>query len=496
MAFDLAKILADVPDLGTNKAGREQIEYLPLDCIDPDPNNFYELSEIDELAANIELLGLQQPLRVRASDQPGRVIVVSGHRRRAALQLLAEEGNGKYTEVPCICETDPGSVALQELRLIYANSDTRKLTPAELGKQAERVEALLYQLKEEGMDFPGRMRDHVAEACKLSKSKLSRLKVIRDKLAPDLMGYWDKGELSETVAYALAKLPVESQRAVVTYRCKEGGAKGLSEWRVESTAELYSAKTQHPCELCSSGRCEHAGVMLDKIYDRPTAYVRCEYSSCCSECSELVSCRSACPMLADKAAQLRTEKKMEAQERKTQAAAAEEAAVDKLRPYWRRFGKARRAAGVTVEELFAPRPVLPKQAERWEDNEDGDRLTSANALPLGLGSRWVDIKDIVPIADKLGVSIDYLMLRTDVPDLGTSATEADAAPGCWLPGAPSSSGRYALVLDLLDGQGPDTDLYWYDAETGVVSWYEHGCPVLDADVQILHHYPVPADPEV
>ncbi len=43
----------------SDTTAREQIEYIDIDRIDDDPRNFYELSGLDELAANIELLGLQ-----------------------------------------------------------------------------------------------------------------------------------------------------------------------------------------------------------------------------------------------------------------------------------------------------------------------------------------------------------------------------------------------------------------------------------------------------
>lgn len=55
MAFDLASVLADVSNSGTN---REQIEYISLDLIDGDEKNFYELSEIEGLANNIATIGL------------------------------------------------------------------------------------------------------------------------------------------------------------------------------------------------------------------------------------------------------------------------------------------------------------------------------------------------------------------------------------------------------------------------------------------------------
>ena len=123
--FDMSEFLkpAAVPESDT---GREQIVYLPLDQLRADENNFYSLDGIDELAANIELIGLQQPIRVR-KDGDG-YIIVSGHRRSAALRLLVEDGQKRFAEAPCIIERDDGeSPAMRELRLICANSDTRKM---------------------------------------------------------------------------------------------------------------------------------------------------------------------------------------------------------------------------------------------------------------------------------------------------------------------------------------------------------------------------------
>ena len=182
MAFDITSVLKGVSGPDTD---RDQIEYIDLDLLDPDPNNFYLLDGLDELAGNIELIGLQQPLRVRPSDTRGRYVIVSGHRRKAACMMIRDGGSDMFDNgVPCIIDRGEESDALRELRLIYANSATRVMSSAEISKQAERVETLLYQLKEEGIDFPGRMRDHVAEACKVSKTKLARLHAIRNKLDP------------------------------------------------------------------------------------------------------------------------------------------------------------------------------------------------------------------------------------------------------------------------------------------------------------------------
>ena len=148
MAFDITSVLKGVSGPDT---GKEQIEYIPVDQIDPDPNNFYSLDGLDELAGNIELIGLQQPLRVRPGED-GRFIVVSGHRRRAAILMIRDGGSEMFRDgVPCIVDRGEESPAMRELRLIYANASTRVMGPAEISKQAERTEMLLYQLKEEGI---------------------------------------------------------------------------------------------------------------------------------------------------------------------------------------------------------------------------------------------------------------------------------------------------------------------------------------------------------
>lgn len=73
---------------------RETIEYISLDKLEADPGNFYSLDGLEHLAANIELCGLQQPIRVRSTED-GRYVIVSGHRRWSALKLLrSTEGSG------------------------------------------------------------------------------------------------------------------------------------------------------------------------------------------------------------------------------------------------------------------------------------------------------------------------------------------------------------------------------------------------------------------
>lgn len=456
--FNLADVLKNVPKMGTGNDGREQIEYIDLEKIDPDPRNFYELSGLEDLSANIELLGLQQPLRVRDNpDAEGHVIVVSGHRRRAALALLVDEGKTEFKFVPCIKEQQVGSEALQELRLIYANSDTRRMTSAETAKQVERVETLLYQLKEEGVEFPGRMRDHVAEACKVSKSKIARLKVIRDGLDSGISKKYESGEMNEAVAYAFARQPVAVQRELYDRLCiGPNGCNYVTENQVENYLSR-KACLDHDCKI-HDGKCTNAAKMLDKICESKS-YVACSdrKNACCLECYDLKNCSASCVFAADKKAKLRAARKAEINEEKENARRSADAAIEDLRLLWSRFREARTESGKSLDDVRSnfhnwEWHMSNIECERCESGE----LTEKSLTPFGVMANLSSVRIIRGIADILGCSADYLLGRnTAVPKMGIG-------PVAWTEGSPTESGLYVMITSL-DGELLDAEIYWFDS---------------------------------
>lgn len=304
--FDLADLLKDVSKLDTAPAdGREQIEYIDIGLIDSDPGNFYELTRLEDLASNIAVVGLQQPLRVRTSEEsPEKVVVVSGHRRLAALKLLIKEGREDLRAVPCIREHVAGSAALQELRLIFANRDTRVISSGEIAKQAERVEMLLYQLKEEGFEFPGRMRDYVAQACKISAPKLARLKVIREQLIPEYMSLFETDKLPEQTAYALARLPTEFQ-----LRMAEALPRPPSGDKAEKVLAKYNEGWRWaPQMTCPDGKeCKRGDVFLRRDCEAPVWSGFCGGNTCCLECDQAKASYYPCERMCSKAKAQRKE---------------------------------------------------------------------------------------------------------------------------------------------------------------------------------------------
>ena len=410
--FNLADLLKNVSKMDTASDGREQIEYIDIDKIDADPRNFYEMSAVDELAANIELLGLQQPLRVR--DNPaldGHVIIISGHRRRAALQLLTDEGKDAFRAVPCIRERQAGSDALQELRLIYANSDTRRMTSAEIAKQVERVEALLYQLKEEGVEFPGRMRDHVAEACKVSKSKIARLKVIRDRLEPGIYKKYESGEMNESVAYAFAQQTPEMQREAYDRLCI-GKTGCFTEAEVENYIEL-ARSLRHQCPV-TGGVCNNADRMIDKVY-ASSGYVWCEWGedACCKDCPYIAQCSSSCILCFERKNKLKAESKKKLAEENARRQKTEADNIREIKMLWERFAAARIAAGKEYTDIKKDLSIF-EYSDSCRSYEAGD-IKPGTMLPFGYSVSLSDVRRLKALADYLGCSVSYLLCESDNP---------------------------------------------------------------------------------
>nr|DAH70051.1 MAG TPA: chromosome partitioning protein [Caudoviricetes sp.] len=446
MAFDLGAALKNVSRVDT---GKEQITYLPIDNLDSDAGNFYELTGIDALADNISVAGLQQPIRVRAGQEPGRYTIVSGHRRMAACRKLAEENPEAWREAPCIIETDDASPALQQLRLIYANANTRQLTSAEMSEQAQQVEKLLYELKEEGYDFPGRMRDHVAEAVGASKTKLARLKVIRDKLIPEWTAFWKNNKLPESTAYVLAQADPEYQRRILDNEVRVYGGydfpiPGLPtvENRLKEMAKSDKLVSGLGCPIRSKSKCLHRAPRLQRAAHCGTYDALC-CAGCCRKCSNLAYCTFSCELAGDLKKEQRSKITAENAAKKAAEKAAENARIfsakEALAKSYSRVRDLREKRGVS-EEAFVKASLgfaYDRNVERVKALEQG-HPNGNDRMPGGI---WPDdARHLVNTAELLGCSVDYL--------LGRDAPEVTAPGGIWHTGEPSKTGDYIAIYDF------------------------------------------------
>jgi ParB family chromosome partitioning protein len=483
---------ADVSNLDTERdvsnLDTRQIESIDIDQIDDDPANFYALTDLDALAENIELLGLQQPLLVRPNPEaPDRVIIISGHRRRAAIRKLVEDGREDLRKIPCIRETGEGSAALQELRLIYANSDTRKLSDAEISKQAERVEALLYQLREEGYRFPGRMRDHVAEACKVSAPKLARLKVIRENLCY-FQEDFERGALPEQTAYALARLPGDFQRRIY------GAAnpmKHLTGNTMETIQRMYAqgARWEPTCQCPDGKPCTHGDAALRHDLEDP--FDPCGGKHCCLECYQATRDWSPCELMCAKAKAARKSRQAEKDaEEKTRLHSVERKSQKATQANARRLLPAIEASGLEDDAVIKweryRETTCPAEIRRFA-NGNFDSATS-----------WTDerlapdkLEYAAETARQLDCSTDFLLGLIDTPRPVVASADHDQTPQ-FTDGSqtPPRSGPYYCRIDY--GNTILRQVAWWDGGEQVWRARQTGPEVRE---NCLGWYPLPEDKE-
>lgn len=365
-----------------------QVVQIPRDQITPNEANFYAMDEkgLESLATSIELTGLIHPIIVRPAEGGGYVIT-DGERRYRATGIL------EWPTVPAIVRT-PVNAVLEELSLIEANRQSRRLTDAELSKQAERLQELLVALKESGVEIPGRIRSAVSEAMQVSESKLARLKKIRASLLPEFLEAFDAGRVNESVAYELAKVPTKYQR-MITSPAEIGT---LQAWKIRSLKES-AEKIIRERDCPRGGKCGQEPTMFLKDRERGYAAPRCEGVNCCIDCPSFTGCRDVCCLLksAQKEAKAKRALEREDQERHRQEAMADEYAA--ARAGWARFDELREAAGLRWNDL----PCV--------DAVDVESLLASNEPEMSPAEYFFEVRDAIEVADALGVSLDDLMNR-------------------------------------------------------------------------------------
>lgn len=496
-SFDLAAMMETVSKLDTT-ASAPQVRMIPLEDILTNRDNFYRVSkeELQPLADSIALDGLQQyPVVMPSDKEPGKYLLISGHRRTAAIRMLVEEdGREDLRLVPCTVR-EYVSRNMAELQMVLANSTARVLTPAEVSRQAQRLEELFYRLKEEeGFEFPGRMRDRVAVACQVSAPKIARLKVIREKLkAPEFLLLFEKNKLPEQTAYALARLPEEFQKRLA------GITTDISGSAAEQVLKQYSEGWRwEPDQKCPDGKvCKRGDAFLRHDLEHP--YDMCGGKKCCLKCERGKTVYSPCDRMCSKAQAVRKDKRDKEKarsEEEKQKQIEQFKAETKLNA--QRVLKAVEAAGLTDEEIvpwgYSGRFTV-EEIRSFADGEFPENKYWYHA-ELSVNS----LTNPAQTAELLSCSTDYLLGVTDelkpaavqVQESGGKRLEApvSAAPEpVWLSGRPDRT-RRVVARFVSEGMRPWVTICWYDSGSCMYRIYEDGSKI---DEECTGWWPVPEE---
>ena len=223
-------MMALMNDATKNEANKPKYESknLPIEQIIPNPVNMYSMEGIDELADSILLAGrVLQNIVVKAKDENGKYMIISGHRRHEACKKLVAAGHGEFAEIPALIENEANE-NLRELMLIYTNSTSRILTDAEKMRQAQRATELLKNLKAEGK-FTDKIRETVARMLNTTETQLARYSAIANNLTnPELKTAFDDGRLGVSAAYEASRLSEDGQKQIAD-KLQEDGAVNIQD---------------------------------------------------------------------------------------------------------------------------------------------------------------------------------------------------------------------------------------------------------------------------
>jgi ParB family chromosome partitioning protein len=226
-------------DSASRTNGRFRVVEIPVGDIADHPGNaVYSMDEagVRALADSIKENGLTDlPLVRKLPD--GACQMISGHRRKAAYALLAQEDDA-YARLPC--RVAEGVDDARALALLHsANYFVRALTVTERAAATRALGLEVERLREEDPALTGRRTEDIKADIiagqtgrRVSGKTIKREEALADKIAGSLADEWraaaDAGKLSARAVDALAALPRAEQSEVARSVGFDGDAEGAS----------------------------------------------------------------------------------------------------------------------------------------------------------------------------------------------------------------------------------------------------------------------------
>ena len=198
-----------------------ELKYVDISLLKDNPKNFYGVRDVEVLADQIAVSNYLEPLMV--VEEIDHFVIISGHRRKAAIQKLLENGRWKGHSVPCIvlpagCSDDLSQDQLRHLQLINANrGQRRRLSRQELLEEVNQLKSLARAMYEKAdIGARGKFRQYFANFLGVSESRLQRLQQYQN-LTPEVQDAIEDGTITEQNALRMAKtkLGADKQNAVI-----------------------------------------------------------------------------------------------------------------------------------------------------------------------------------------------------------------------------------------------------------------------------------------
>lgn len=404
--FDITKFAATLPEAVPESGTTREIAV--TDIFD-NPLNFYpkpDKGNLGELMDSIRANGMLEPPTVVPAGN-GKYRLISGHSRMEAVRALSIYLDRQIADrfQTVMCRVLPSMTPEQEECAVIEANRQRVKSPALLAEEAERLTKIYIKRREAGEELPGRIRDRVAEAMQVKKTKLANLSAIKNGLkVPGIIVRWEAGELPEAAALEIARMDDETQ-----YRLLDWIIDNHRTWTINNVREFSTCWTfcKHKCPD-TSGFCPNAARMYADRY----RYGEWRCGGCCRECLNRDTCSTACRFVVAE----RPPKEPEPAAPRNPA--ADDPRLKNMTPkFCERVKALREATGLTRKEFAESIGEYPGTYSAWENNS----LAGAGSLPK--------------LALTLGTTMDYLCGLTDdpLPPRDEWRAGVDLAAPEWLP---------------------------------------------------------------
>jgi len=214
--FDIKTILNAATAEAATEAIEKDFEEIRLDYekIVVTGQNKYSMDEIEELAAGIEMAGgLHEPLVLGRVD--GEYWLASGHRRRAAIEMLVKSGADRFRVVNCrykdMTETE------FRLHVLIGNTFNRHYTDYDKMIEAEEWKKALKAAQKEKLlilERGERVRDYVARIMGTSATVVGDYNRINKNATAEIKEQFKDGTIGVTAAAAASQLPESEQKEI------------------------------------------------------------------------------------------------------------------------------------------------------------------------------------------------------------------------------------------------------------------------------------------
>jgi ParB/RepB/Spo0J family partition protein len=233
------------------KASEYEPEFAPLDKLLLEGAGFFnprvtfDKKEIESLADSIEERKLQVPLLVWVADEHGEPIkdesgapikvILSGKRRRAALELLVEgkRANGYEKAVPYYPFT--GNLQQARITAIVENTDRENVTDYDTAASIQGLVDLGLQQKD------------IAKALHKSNAWVSRVYAAYRNCCEPVRKAWQSGKISKEAAQNIATFVVKGKKGegdVPDFKKQEAALKEFTEARAGGKKARGKARSQ------------------------------------------------------------------------------------------------------------------------------------------------------------------------------------------------------------------------------------------------------------